>query len=165
MGGWFSSKKSLEAAMEVGAKFIGMVNKNAKLFCKDKIENITKYWPGDYYPALRSKTVVPRGWSLISIGYKYNMRNVLYFIVTENTGIKQIGLPYLSNYPKQFNNVVITPLDIPLVMYIYISAVNEFDYHNKSSQPDLALEKFWVTQCDWINLCTTVDNITIIIII
>ena len=40
--------------MEVGAKFIGMVNKNTKLFCKDKIENLTKYWPGDYYPALRS---------------------------------------------------------------------------------------------------------------
>ena len=53
-GGLFSSKKALEYAMEVGAKFIGMVNKNAKLFCKDKIENLTKYWPGDYYPALRS---------------------------------------------------------------------------------------------------------------
>ena len=32
----------------------------------------------------------------------------------------------------------------------------------KSRQSDLALEKFWVTQCVWLQLCTTVAMITTI---
>ena len=35
------------------------------------------------------------------------------------------------------------------------SSVNEVDPHNKSRQSDLALEKWWVTQCVWLRLCTT----------
>ena len=33
--------------------------------------------------------------------------------------------------------------------------MNEVDSHNKSRQSDLALEKWWVTQCVWMRLCTT----------
>ena len=40
---WFVSKKAAEAAMEVGADFIGMVKTNTKVFCKETIENITKF--------------------------------------------------------------------------------------------------------------------------
>ena len=35
-------------------------------------------------------------------------------------------------------------------------SVNEGKSHNKSRQSDLALEKFWVTKCGWLQLCTTV---------
>ena len=35
--------------------------------------------------------------------------------------------------------------------------VNEVDSHNKSHQLDLALDKFWVTKCGWLRLCTTVS--------
>ena len=45
----------------------------------------------------------------------------------------------------------------------FFSAVNEVDSHNKSRQYYLALEKWWVTQCGWLRLCTTVamgTNIT-----
>ena len=47
------------------------------------------------------------------------------------------------------------PVARPLVMsnkYV----VNEVDSHNKSRQYDLALKKWWVTQCGWLRLCTTV---------
>ena len=37
---WFTSKKAEEAAMELGAEFIGMVKKNTKGFCKEKIEKL-----------------------------------------------------------------------------------------------------------------------------
>ena len=40
---WFAFKKAAEAAMEVGAEFIGMEKKNTKRFCKDTIENLTIY--------------------------------------------------------------------------------------------------------------------------
>ena len=35
-------------------------------------------------------------------------------------------------------------------------SVNGVDSHKKSCQSDLALENFWVTQCGWLQLCTTV---------
>ena len=45
---------------------------------------------------------------------------------------------------------------VPLLCRIF-SAVNEVDSQNKSRQSDLALEKWWVTQCAWLRLCTAVD--------
>ena len=36
------------------------------------------------------------------------------------------------------------------------SAVDEVDSHNKSRQSYLELDKWWVTQCGWLRLCTTV---------
>ena len=38
----------------------------------------------------------------------------------------------------------------------FFSAVNEVDSHNNSRQSDLALEKWWVTQCSWLRLCMPV---------
>ena len=34
--------------------------------------------------------------------------------------------------------------------------MNEVDSHNKSRKSDLALEKWWVTKCGWLRICTTV---------
>ena len=96
--------------MEVGAKLIGMVKTNNKGSRKETIEKLTKDWPGGSDLVLRSNHMVPRVGPLIAIGYKYKVRKVLYFIVTDNSGIKQAGLPYLSNYPDQFTNVAIFPV-------------------------------------------------------
>ena len=60
--------------------------------------------------------MVPRDRPLIAIGYKYNARKVLSFIVTYNVGITKTGIPYLSKYPDQFTNVAIRPVARPLVM-------------------------------------------------
>ena len=38
----------------------------------------------------------------------------------------------------------------------FFGLVNELDSQNKSRQLDIALEKFWVTQCGWLRLYTTV---------
>ena len=40
--------------------------------------------------------MVPRKRPLIAMGYKYDAWKVLSFIVTENTGTTQVGIPYLS---------------------------------------------------------------------
>ena len=115
---WFSSKKAVEAAMEVGADLIGMMRTNTKGFCKDTIENLTKDWPVGSYPALRSKPMVPGGRPHITISYKYNLRKVLSFIVTDNKGSTQTVITYLSKYPDQFTNVDIHPVSRLLVMSI-----------------------------------------------
>ena len=71
--------------MELSVEVIGMVKTNTKVFCKDTIEKLTKNWPGGSYLVLRSKPMVPGGRPLISIGYKYNARKDLSFIVTDNS--------------------------------------------------------------------------------
>ena len=100
--------------------------------------------------------MVHRGRPPIAIGYKYNARKVLSFIVTDNAGSTKTGISYLSKYPDQSTNVAIRPVARPIVMSKQFSAVNEVDSHNKSRRSDLALEKWWVTQCGWLRLCTTV---------
>ena len=60
--------------------------------------------------------MVPGEMPIITIGYKYNARKVLYFIVTDNIGITQTVLPYLSKYPYKFTNVAIIPVSRPPVM-------------------------------------------------
>ena len=79
---WFSSKKLAEAAIDFGADMISMVKTNRKLFCKEAIENIPKEWLVISCLVLRRNPMVPGGRTLIAIGYKYNARKVLYFIVT-----------------------------------------------------------------------------------
>ena len=60
--------------------------------------------------------MVPEDRPLISIGYKYNAQKVLSFIVTDNAGSTNTGIPYLSKYPDQFTNVSICLVAHPLVM-------------------------------------------------
>ena len=102
------------------------------------------------------------GRTMISIGYKYNAQNVLYLIFTGNAERTQAVIPYLYNYPDQFTNVSILPISRPLVVSNFFGSVNEVDSHNKSRQSYLVLVKFWVTQCSWIQLCSTIDMVTII---
>ena len=106
--------------MELGAELIGMVKTNTKGFCKEIIEKLTKNWPGGSYLVLRSKPMVPGGWPLIAICYKYNVRKVLSFIVTNNAGSTKTGIPYLSKYTEQFTNVSIRPVARPVVMSNFI---------------------------------------------
>ena len=73
---------------------------------------------------LRIKPMVPRGRSIIYIGFKYNVRKVLYFLVTDNTWITHAGLNYLSDYPDQFYNVAILSVASPLFMYHFFGPVN-----------------------------------------
>ena len=65
---------------------------------------------------LSRKPMVPGDRPLIAIGYKYNARKVLSFIVIDNLGSTKTGITYLYNYPDQFTNVDIRPVASPLVM-------------------------------------------------
>ena len=100
--------------------------------------------------------MVPGERPLLAIGYKYNSRKVLSFVATVGAGSTTLDIPYLSNYQDKFSNVSIRPVARPLIMFKFFGSVYEVDSHNKSRQSDHALDNFWVTQCGWIRLCTTV---------
>ena len=65
---------------------------------------------------LRRNPMVPGGRPLIAIGYKYNVRKVISFIVTDNSGITQEILTCLFKYTDQFTNFSITLLISPLLL-------------------------------------------------
>ena len=65
------------------------------------------------------------GRPLIDIGYKYNVRRVLSFIVIDNTWNTQAGLTHLSKYPDQFTNVSIRPVACTLVIYKFSGGFND----------------------------------------
>ena len=67
-----------------------------------------------------------------------------------------LDIPYLSKYPDQFSNVSISPVACPLIMSKFFGLVNKVESHNRSRNPDIVLEKLWVTQCGWLRLCNTV---------
>ena len=73
-------------------------------------------------------------------------------------GSTKLCIPYLSEYPDQFYNVSIHPFSPPLLMSKFFGAVNEVASHNKFWQSDIAMEKFLVTKCGWLQLCTTVST-------
>ena len=75
--------------------------------------------------------MVPGGRPLIDIVYKYNAWNALYFIVTDNAGKTQAGLPQFCKYLDQFTNVSIHPVALPLFMYKLFFEVNEVNSHNR----------------------------------
>ena len=103
--------------------------------------------------------MVPRVVPLISVSYKYNMCKVLSLVDTLDTGIKKAYIPYLYHYPDPFSNFFILPGTHPLIMSNFFGSVNEVESHKKSRNSDSELEKFWVTQCGWLLLCTTVDMV------
>ena len=152
---WFATKKAAKGAMEVGAELIGTVKTNTKGFCKETIYKLTKDWDGSSYLVLRIKPMVTGDRPRIAIGYKYNARKVLSFIVTDNKGRKIQVFPI---YLVILTNLLMLPFALLLAPFLCQkqSAVNEVDSNNKSRQSDLALEKWWVTQCSCIRLCTTV---------
>ena len=113
---WFASKKAEEAAMEMGADIIGMLKTNTKGFFKETIEKLTKYCPGGSYLVLSRNPMVPGYRPIIAIGYKYNVPNILYLVVTDNAGSTKTGIPYLSKYPDHFTHVAVRPVARPPVI-------------------------------------------------
>ena len=111
---WFSSKKSAEDVMDVGVKIIGMVKTNIKWLCKDTIDNIARDWMGGFHLVLRSKPILPGVRPLISIGYNYNVRKVIYFNVASKAGTKKVGITYYLITFTYFIIFTFTQLLVPL---------------------------------------------------
>ena len=61
---------------------------------------------------------------IISIGYKYTVRKVLYLIFTEYSGSTKAVITYLSKYRYQFDNVFIISVAGTLVMSKFFGYVN-----------------------------------------
>ena len=80
---WFDLKMSGNDVMDVGTKFICLLNKNTEIFCKDNINNTEKDLTEGYNMLLNIKSMAPGDRKLLSIGYNFNFWKVLSFITKE----------------------------------------------------------------------------------
>ena len=83
------------------------------------------------------------------------MRGRFYILLLWTTqGSQRLVFP---TYLSITNNLLMLPFALLIVPLLcnFFSAVNEVESHNKSRQSYLALDKWWVNQCDRLRLCTT----------
>ena len=78
--GCFEAERSYESMMDIGIDIVCFLIVNTKRFCKYTIDNLKKYWSGDYYLLLKVNSMVTGDRHLVVIGYQYNARKFVSFL-------------------------------------------------------------------------------------
>ena len=101
---------------------------------------------------------------LVAIGYKYNAKKVLCFVMTKNAGSTLPGNnPYRAKYPDLFGNVKERLVERPDVLGgTYFAHSNLIDILNHLRRGILALERHWRTKNPWFRLDVTCLGVTAI---
>jgi hypothetical protein len=159
---WFGSVKSvlnIKKHCMYQKESVFSVKTAHSLFPKSFIEDILAKEPGGASIVLRS---VLEDVPLIAIGYKYNKKRVLHFVMSENAGSTTDGDPYQMKFADQFGNIHIREIPRPEVISTYFQDSNCVDVHNQLRQYALRLEKKWVTTNPYFRLHTTLIGINVI---
>jgi len=148
-----------QAAVQVGKMgrhFIGVVKTGHGLFPKAFLKSHLTSAPAGSRVAL---SAIVDGVDLMAVGYKYNMRKVLFLVATAGASPLEDGNPYIQRWADDFGNTVTRSIPRPYVLSNYFERSPRVDNHNQSRQHDLALEEAWNTQDCWFRLATTLCGI------
>eukprot|EP00873_Tetraselmis_striata_P019892 jgi/Tetstr1/440156/TSEL_028512.t1 len=99
------------------------------------------------------------GVDLMAVGYKYNMRKVLFFVATAGAGALEDGNPYIQRWADDFGNTVTRSIPRLSVLSNYFERSPGVDNHNQSRRHDLALEEARNAHDCWFRLATTLCGI------
>ncbi len=58
---------------------------------------------------------------LIAIGYRYNSKNTLFFVMSPGAGSTSPGIPYEMKFPTEHENVGVCMVDCPDVISIFFA--------------------------------------------
>ena len=156
---WFSSLKTAVAVKkELNSEYIGVIKTSHKHYPKQYLETTMKEWPPGSHLVLQTHK---DGETFYAIGYKYNMRKVLFFITTEGAGSTMPGTPYEAKWLDENGRIASRQIPRPHLISEYYKNSNQIDKHNHARQGVLALEKNVVTQCGYFRLFTTYLGITV----
>ena len=108
------------------------------LFPKDQLEEEMKDFPSGSYLVMEC-TAPEMGVKLVAIGYKYNSRKVLFFVMTKNAGNTMPGSPYIARFTDDFGNVKSRKVERPDCISQYFRSANRIDWHNHLRQGILRL--------------------------
>ena len=136
---WFGSVRAATAAWSKNMNAVYQIKSNHGLYPKQYIEETLKDAPGSTHIVLEGKH--PEGTELVAIGYRYNSKVTLFFIITKNTGSTRLGKPYKMKFSDTHGNVHVRLVDRPAVISEFFGNSNVVDKHNQARQYELALEK------------------------
>ena len=137
---WFGSVKAV-ATLGLAGHHACMIIKTAHVRSpKFFLEERMKDFPGGTWITMEGKTEL-EGVELICIGYKYNKKKVLTFVMTRGAGSTTKGIPYEAKFPDKYGNVCMRHVARPQIISNYFRFSNQVDLHNQARQFDLALEK------------------------
>ena len=116
-----------------------------------RFEEKMKDYPSGTWIILKVKPN-KEGLDLICVGYKYNKKKVLAFLMTRGSGSTKVGESYEACFQDKYGNVCTRHVMRPAMISQYFSLFNCVDLHNQSRQFDLVLEEQWVTQNPYFRL-------------
>ena len=145
-----------------GHEIVCAIKSNCSLFPKKELENKMEKWPSGSYLVLEC-TTPGTNVDLVALGYKYNARKTLCFVMTKNAGATSPGAtPYIAKWPDKYRNVLEREIPRPDVISNYFRASNKIDVHNHLRQSLLGLERFWTTRNPWFRYDCTIIGQTLI---
>jgi len=155
---WFGSVKAAVEVGKTGHHACFMVKTGHTKSPKKFLENKMKDYPGGTWITMRATVDEV---DLVSIGYKYNKKKLLTFVMTKGAGSTRPGEPYVARFPDSFGNVCIRHIARPAVISHFFDASNKVDLHNQSRQFSLRLEKKWVTTNPYFRLYQTMTGMVV----
>ena len=151
---WFGSVKTVENVMQSG-HHCTMIIKTAHVRSPKKwLDETMKDMPGGTWIVLEG-TTEELNRKLVCIGYKYNKKTVLTFILTRGAGSSEPGDPYEARFPDKYGNLCVRHVARPQVIANYFKYSNKVDVHNQVRQFDIGLEKKWITPNPYFRLYTS----------
>jgi hypothetical protein len=118
-----------KTAPKQGHEIIAAVKTNSGWFPKKQIEKKMNNWPSGSYLVMETTAPQTRV-KLVAIGYKYNAKKVLCFVMTKDASTTLPGNPYKAKYPDQFGNVKERMVERPAAVEAYFERSNAIDNHN-----------------------------------
>ena len=138
----------------MGHHAVMVVKTNHSHFPKKFLDEEMKGMSGGCWVTLRGKCG-HTGVELVAIGYKYNSKKVLHFVMTLGAGKTSKGDPYHMKFNNVHGNVCHRDVAWPAALSRYFKYSNRVDVNNKMQQHNLVLEECWVTGSGWFRLWTT----------
>lgn len=128
-------------------------------FPKKFLEEEMAEMPGGCWVVMEARAE-REGVDLVAMGYKYNKKKVLLFVMTRGAASTRAGRPYKAKYNDAYGNVLSRDVARPVACNIYFERSNCVDQHNQARQHFLALEEAWVTGDGYFRQWTTFTGIT-----
>jgi hypothetical protein len=118
---WFGSVKTCSTLLAHGMESIFQVKTAHKDYPKKFIDEKMKNMPGGVHLVLEGAHYTTEE-KLIAIGYRYNSKKTLFFVMSTGAGSTRPGTPYEMKYPTEHENVGIHMVDCPDVIskFFYI---------------------------------------------
>ena len=156
---WFGSLKITLWLLETyGHESIFVIKTNHGGLPKAQMEEIMKDFPSGSNITMKATV---RGKVVYFVGYRYNSKKTLLFLLSENAGSLTEGDPYIARFPDSNGNMKYREVPRPAAISKYFNRSNSIDRHNQLRQGTLRLEKSWITKCPWFRMNTTGIGMTV----